>query len=174
MKKATKIILSCAAAVIVTVGAVGISNAQRGIHEAGFRMNHASFGGHGRHGNRAMMMSKIITKFDVDGNGAISKAEMDSVRKSEIAKNDTNGDGKLDLNEFQTLWADLMRDMMVDHFQKLDDDGDAVVTEAEIARPMNLMMSFLDRNDDGNLSKDELRRTRHKRSHHDDDDKDDD
>jgi len=172
MKKATKIILSSAAAVIITVGAVGISNAQRGFQEAGYKMSHASFGGHGRHGNRRAMMSKIIAKFDVDGDGTISKAEMISVRKSEIAKNDANNDGKLDLNEFQGLWVELMRDMMVDHFQKLDDDGDAVVTEAEIARPMNMMMSWLDRNDDGNLSKDELRRTRHKRSH-DDDDKDD-
>jgi Ca2+-binding EF-hand superfamily protein len=61
---------------------------------------------------------------------------------------------------------------MVDHFQSLDDDGDALVTMAEITRPMDRMLSYLDRNNDGAITKDELRRGHRKSGktyrHHDD------
>ena len=161
MKKRTKIILASTAAVVFLAGAVGVSKAKEGFRNHAFGsnsyMNQARFGGHGKSG----MQEKIFEKFDLDKNGTITKAEIDGVRKNEIAKNDKNKDGKLSLEEFQSLWTGLMRERMVDHFQRLDNDGDAVVTEEEIAKPMNRMMSFLDRNDDGALSKDELQRRGH-------------
>tara|TARA_B100000315_G_scaffold258633_1_gene311485 strand:+ start:2523 stop:3086 length:564 start_codon:yes stop_codon:yes gene_type:complete len=181
MQKRTKIILASTAAVVVLVGAIGVSTAkegfQKGYHGGPSFMQHARFGGHGaRHG----MADKIFEKFDVDKNGTITKTEIDGVRKNELATADTNKDGKLSLNEFETLWTSLMRDRMVDHFQFLDNDGDAVVTEAEIAKPMDRMLSFMDRNDDGSITKDELQRKyrgwggKYRGRHHDDHDDDDD
>jgi Ca2+-binding EF-hand superfamily protein len=170
MQKRTKVILASTAAAIVLAGAVGVSTARES-HRFGM-MGHG--GGHGM----ASMANKIFDHFDSDGNGAVSKAEVDGVRKSEIKKNDTNKDGKLSLDEFEALWLGYMRERMVDHFQKLDADGDAVVTDAEIAAPLNKMMSWLDRNNDDTLTKDELRRKGHrwgsKKRYYDDDDDDDD
>jgi Ca2+-binding EF-hand superfamily protein len=188
MQKRTKIILASTVAVVFLAGAVGVSKAkesfQGGFHSGSGFMKHARFGGH----RKNAMHEKIFDKFDTNKDGTITKAEITGVRKSELAKYDANKDGKLSLNEFQSLWTDLMRDRMVDHFQRLDNDGDASVTESEIAKPMNRMMSFLDRNNDGAISKDELKRKgrghgmrrgghgsghdgSHDGDHHDDDDK---
>ena len=74
------------------------------------------------------------------------------------------------------MWVGYMRERMVDHFQKLDADGDAVISDEEIASPLNKMMSWMDRNNDDKLTKDELRRKHRwggKRYRHDDDDDDD-
>ena len=168
MEKRTKIILAGAAAVLVIAGTTGIGMARSG-HMGGF-MKH----------DRHAMVGKIFDRFDTDKDGAVSKAEVDALRKAEIAKHDANKDGKISLQEFETLWVGYMRERMVDHFQKLDDDGDAQVTEDEIARPLNTIMSWLDRNNDEKLTKDELRKGhRWGRKHRymdrdDDDDRDDD
>ncbi|HJL66989.1 MAG: EF-hand domain-containing protein [Rhodospirillales bacterium] len=185
MQKRTKIILASTAAAIVLIGAIGASKAregfQKGYHGGPSYMQHARFGGHGKGmGGPFGMADKVFDKFDVDKNGTITKTEIDGVRKNELAKNDANKDGKLSLNEFQTLWTGLMRERMVDHFQRLDSDGDAVVTEEEIAKPMDRIMSFMDRNNDGSITKDELQRKHRgwgqkwRGRHHDDHDDDDD
>ncbi len=185
MQKRTKIIIASTAAVVVLAGAIGVSKAREGFHKGYYGgpsyMQHARFGGHrGGFGHGNNMAENIFDKFDVDKNGTITKTEIDGVRKNELAKADTNNDGKLSLNEFQSLWTGLMRERMVDHFQRLDNDGDAVVTEEEIAKPMDRMMSFMDRNGDNAITKDELQRRhrgwggKHRGRHHDDDDRDDD
>jgi hypothetical protein len=169
MQKRTKIILGTTTAAIILAGAIGVSTARES-HRSGMM----GMGGMGMHA----MAEKIFDRFDSDANGAISKAEVSKFPKSEIQKHDGNKDGKLSLDEFEALWVGYVRERMVDHFQKLDADGDAAITEDEIARPLNKMMSWLDRNDDDTLTKDELRHKRHgmkgKHFRHDDDDDDDD
>jgi Ca2+-binding EF-hand superfamily protein len=179
MQKRTKIILASTVAVIFLVGAVGVSKAKEGFkggcHGGHGFAKHDRLGGHGLSG----MQESIFEKFDADKSGIITQTEIDGVRRNEIAKNDADKDGKLNLNEFQSLWTGLMRERMVDHFQRLDNDGDGVVSEDEIAKPMSRMMSFMDHNHDGTLSKDELQRRgrghgknhgKYKGGHHDDND----
>lgn len=146
MENRTKIILASTAVVLILATAAGVSKA-RDSYRHGYM-------GQDRHG----MAEKMFDRFDTDGNGAISKTEVDSVRKSEMSKHDSNEDGKLSLGEFEALWVGYMRDRMVDHFQRLDSDGDAQVTDEEISKPLNRIMSWLDRNDDNALTRDEMHR----------------
>ena len=71
---------------------------------------------------------------------------------------DTDKDGTLTLQEYQALWFDAMRSRMVDRFQSLDDDGDAVVTNEEFLTPFGNVVNRRDRDDNGKLTRDELRR----------------
>jgi hypothetical protein len=163
MQNRTKVILASTTAALVLATAIGVSKA-REYRSHGY-MNHD------RHG----MATQIFDRFDLDGNGAVSQAEVDGLRKSEIAKHDTDGNGKLNLKEFEALWLGYVRNRMVDHFQRLDSDGNAEVTDAEIARPLNMMMTWMDRNDDKTLTRDELRGghrwgKKHRRYEKDDDD----
>ena len=90
-----------------------------------------------------------------------------AARKASITKYDANKDGQLSLDEFQGLFNEIMRQRMVRMFQKLDRDGDAKVTEAEITRRVDRMMARLDRNDDGEIERSELKRKHkgHDRDH---------
>lgn len=99
----------------------------------------------------------IFETFDTDGDGSLKQAEVDQFRIDRLAKFDTDGDGKLTLEEYQALWLDAMRERMVDAFQRLDDDGDAVVTRAEFLEPFALIVSRLDRDNDGAVTQEELR-----------------
>lgn len=165
MQKRTKIFLAGSIAALTLATAVGVSQASDK-HRYGHGFGHQ---GSDRHN----MMATMMDRMDTDRDGSVSRAELDAMRKSEVGKHDANGDGKLTLGEFEGLWLSFVRDRMVDGFQKLDRDGDAVLTEDEIARPLNRMMSWLDRNDDDKLSKKEMRHKNHRwggRRDHDDDD----
>jgi Ca2+-binding EF-hand superfamily protein len=51
-----------------------------------------------------------------------------------------------------------MRERMVDQFQAHDDDGDGLVTVEEFGERYGSMVRRLDRNDDGEITQDDLRR----------------
>jgi hypothetical protein len=112
----------------------------------------------------------LFERLDANGDDKITQAEVDQVRQDRLAEFDTNSDGSLTLEEYQALWLSVMREHMVDRFQALDDDGDAVVTVEEYVEPFSGMVSRLDRNDDGELTSDDMRRRhghhgRHEREH---------
>ncbi|MDH3659763.1 MAG: calcium-binding protein [Alphaproteobacteria bacterium] len=176
MKTHTKIAI---AAGVIVIGGIALAGA--GMARGGFGSHDGHWGGHwGGHfggpggGPRAMLMEQ----FDANDDGKLSQAEVDETLRSRLAGADSNGDGKLDLEEFQPLLVELMRPKIVDGFQFLDADGDAAITLEEIERPVERIVSRLDRNDDGELTEDEMQR-RHRgwgRGHHhdhEDDDEDD-
>jgi len=86
---------------------------------------------------------------------------------------DSDKDGRLTLTEFQGLWLDRMHERMVDQFQRLDADGDAVITDAEFRAPMAMIVVRADRNGDGALSFDDMGRRWGKRHGGKEQDKDD-
>ena len=51
-----------------------------------------------------------------------------------------------------------MRSRMVDRFQGLDDDSDAAVTSEEFLAPFGKVVNRMDRDNNGELTRDELRR----------------
>lgn len=161
MKTRTKLAIATAVAAIGGVALVGTSMARGGFHHGG-----------GHFGGGASM---IVEQLDSNADQRLTADEIDGGIQSRVAKADANGDGNLSLEEFQPLLVELMKPKIVDGFQFLDADGDGAITSEEIQRPVNRIVSRLDRNDDGELTSDEMRK-RHrgwKRGHHGDDDHED-
>ena len=124
-------------------------------------------GSRGHHGKSFDRAEHLFERYDTNQDGKITKDEIASARKASITKYDADKNGQLSLDEFQGLFNEIMRHRMVRMFQKLDRDGDAKVSEAEIARRVDRMMAHLDRNDDGEIERSELKRKHkgHDRDH---------
>jgi EF hand len=125
---------------------------------AGASLAGGKWDGHRGHHGRGGFGPGFLERVDTDGDGRATQAEIDQIRQDRVAEFDENRDGSLTLEEFQALWLSVMRERMVDSFQALDDDGDAVVTVEEYVEPFSRVVSRLDRNDDGELTSDDMRR----------------
>ncbi len=133
-------------------------------HADGNRMG--KMGGYGGHHGQAL--EQMFKQFDTNRDGTITAAEMDERIATTLSDNDGNSDGSLNLAEFENVWMTHTRFKMVDMFQRIDEDGDGQITEAEMNDKKLAMMDRADRNGDGQISKSELRFGH--RGHHDDDD----
>ena len=128
-------------------------------------------GHHGKHGYGAEIFSEI----DADGDNSISRAEVDAFLDGIRAENDANGNGAIDLQEFEGVFLEQARPMMVDRFQHLDDNGDGEISADEVSVRVDKLMAWADKNDDGVVELKELKRKgrHHGRGHgghdHDDD-----
>ena len=170
MKTGTKVLMAVSLAVLVgSVAVVGSSFADRhgyGRHSGeygpmAFQEPHRQRGEPGeQHGHRSRYMrgERLLENFDSNNDGKLLQAEIDQARRDRFTQFDTDKDGKLSLQEYQALWLETMRSHMVARFQALDDDGDAAVTTEEFIAPFGNVVRRLDRNDDGELTRDELRR----------------
>lgn len=143
------------AAVLGTTAIVGTAVARDG-HSAARHDHHASAKRHAVHKSRRGLTR--IEQFDTNKDGNVTQAEIDQARTDRLAKFDTNKDGKLSLQEFGPLWLDFTRQKMVRSFQRLDRDGDAVITMDEYLSPTRKMVERADRNNDNQLNRQDLRR----------------
>lgn len=180
MRTRTKVTIAASAAVLLaSLGVAGISHASgsgwdhygKGYHDGERHGRHGMSGKEGRrghHGGRHLM--SMFNDFDADGDGKLTQAEIDDARRGQLSRFDTDGNGVLSLQEYEALWLDAMRERMVDRFQNLDADGDATITTAEFAEPFARAVRFMDRNDDGAISRDDMGRHRRMRDRDDDDD----
>jgi len=168
MHTRTKITIAASLAVLLAgFGAAGISYADSAgwghhgeRHFARFDDDGWMHGHHGRHGG-AQRMIRMFESYDVNDDGKLTQVEIDETRAARLAKFDGDGNGALDLKEYEALWLDAMRERMVDRFQDLDDDGDGVVTKDEFVRPFARIVRYMDRNEDGAISRDDMPRHRH-------------
>jgi Ca2+-binding EF-hand superfamily protein len=158
MRTRTKVMLAVGAITLGTTTMVGASQAG-----GGWGRGHHG-GGWGGGGDR------LFEQFDANGDGLITQAEIDQVLGDRLASFDQNNDGSLNLEEYQALWLDAMRERMVDRFQAHDDDGDATVTVEEFVGSYSSMVRRLDNNDDGQLTREDFRRPRDRDRDDDDDD----
>lgn len=113
--------------------------------------------GHAGKGRHAM---RLFERFDANGDGTVTQQEIEQTRTGLIAKFDADSDGKLSLKEYEGLWMEFMRERMVDRFQHLDRDGDAIVTPEEFASPMTYIVRRIDRDDDGKITRQEVEQMR--------------
>ena len=115
---------------------------------------HAMMGRHGKMGRHGLMRGRgLMAAFDSNKDGRLTQDEIDKSRGDRLAKFDKDGNGSLNLAEYQALWLAAMRERMVDRFQDLDADGDAVVTAQEFKRPFANLVRHMDRNGDGVLTR---------------------
>ena len=155
MKLKNKMLIA-ASATVLTLGA-GAATLASASDRGGWFGQRANFmGDRGcRQGGGFKKMAKakqFLKRYDTNGDGKLSQEEIDTVRKELFAKYDTDKNGTLSLAEFQPLWLDLRNMRMVRAFQRLDQDGNAEVTEIEFVEPLSQLVQFMDRNGDGFLS----------------------
>ena len=159
MKTSTKIAVAFVALAGVAGAALSAQADSRwqgrdGGHMQGMQEAHRG-GGHGRAGGH---MFRMMESFDLNNDGKLSQEEIDQSRGDRFGKFDANGDKTLTLGEYEQLWLDAMREVMVDRFQDLDADGDATVTAEEFARPFQKMVERRDRNGDGVIDRQDFQR----------------
>ena len=165
MRKATKIAI--AAVAVLGIGAAAVaaqaSGGWRG-HGGSYHFSHGH-GGPGMGGRVATM----LRYFDANGDFSVTQAEVDQVRDERFAAFDGDQSQSLSLAEFEGLWLDVMRERMVDGFQRFDADGDGQITQAEINRPLGQMVQRLDRNEDGVIDYSDFKRGKWRGRDHDED-----
>lgn len=168
MRKGTKIALMAGA--FAVAGVAGLSSlavaeyrgSYGGHHGAGKHAKGHHGGSHkrGKHGKKGMY--RMMARFDADKDGKLTQDEIDGTRKGLHATHDANKDGKLSLAEFETLWVDFTNRRMVRGFQRLDVDGDAVITVEEYLAPFANTVARKDRNDDNVLDAEDRGRKKHR------------
>ena len=94
-------------------------------------------------GTMGGMMGSAMARFDTNADGTLSPEEMTAGIQAELKTYDTDANGTLSLDEFAVLHAVHMRPMMVRAFQMHDTDGDAQVTEAEVAAMAAMMQRHM-------------------------------
>ena len=114
----------------------------------------------GQHGGMGMMdggmmgnmmgtmmgpQSYAMQAFDANKDGTLRPEDMTVGIQGELKKYDTDANGTLSLDEFAVMHADHMRPMTVRVFQMHDADGDAQVTEAEMAAMAAMMQAQMAR-----------------------------
>ena len=144
MKTRTKLIV--ATALTATIGGVavaGVTLASNGDHRWGKHSTssyrdyddhdeHRHGRHHKRHGKR---METMLRDFDLNGDKQLTQNEVNDALTIRLNQFDLDKDGQLNLEEFSAYWMDRKHYRMVDSFQRLDEDGDAVVTAAEFEAP---------------------------------------
>ena len=108
--------------------------------------------------HRDMMMRERLNEADSDGDGKVTKAEIKTKQEANLAKYDTNNDGQLSLEEYKPLWIERHNRRIVRSFQFLDANGNGQVSDAEYKRVIDWIVARMDRNEDGVISKDDLKR----------------
>ncbi len=135
MKRSTLLALSAAATLGLAAVSVPVFAQQAQMQNGGMMA-----GGMGMMGGA---QSYATANFDTNKDGTLSPEEMTAGIQSELKTYDTDANGTLSLDEFAIMHAAHTRPMTVRAFQMHDADGDAQVTEAEMATMATMMQSHM-------------------------------
>ena len=102
---------------------------------------------------------RMVEKLDTNGDGNITKAEVDAHKAGRFAEADANGDGSVTAAELSAFAeaerAERRERRQAEMFKRLDTDGNGSVSEAEfLARP-DRMFERADANGDGVVTAEE-------------------
>ena len=146
MQKKTKLMMAAGAVGLLALGGVaGLANADMGQRMGGHGMGHGM-------GQGPMQM---MERYDANKDDKLSQEEIDQNRTGWHGEFDGDKNATLSLDEFKSLWLKARQDQMVREFQSFDRDGNGQVTLDEYQQPMAGMVTDMDRNGDGVLSRDD-------------------
>jgi len=151
MKRSTKFTLAAVATLGLGAAAVPAIAQQTHMQHGGMiggSMGHygGMIGGGMMGGGMGMMggaQSYAMATFDTNSDGTLSPEEMTAGIQAELTSYDTDANGTLSLEEFAVMHAAHTRPMTVRAFQMHDADGDAQVTEAEMAAMAAMMQDHM-------------------------------
>lgn len=156
MKRSTKFALSAVAALGLAAVAVPVIAQQTQMQHGGMMGGRMEMMGehHGMMESGMGMMpggaaNYAMTAFDTDNDGTLSAEEVTAGIQAELKTYDTDHNGTLSLEEFAEMHAVHTRLMTVRAFQMHDTDGDAQVTEAEMAAMAEMMQRHMAGQQDG-------------------------
>ncbi len=133
------LILGAAAAAMLSATAMPAFADKDGGNGAHAERSGEKHGGKRHHGKRGKgrMAMQMMQRFDVNGDGELTKDEIEGVIDTLYVKADANGDGKVTLEEFKVFYIDEFSERKVRAFQRMDKNGDGEITIAEFenARP---------------------------------------
>ena len=98
----------------------------------------------------------LLTKYDANGDGTITRAEMEAGLKKEFDAADTNHDGKLDADEAAVVNAQRWDADKSTASTIVDWNQDGFIDFNEFAGTARSLFADIDRNNDGQLTPDEL------------------
>lgn len=150
MKSKTTLTLGAVAAVAVIVAGVLPAAADGGFwNMMGDRDGHHMRQDHdgpvwGREGMGPMGMNglagnPVFQGFDTDGDGRVSVTEAEAGVLALLTTHDSDQSGALSEEEFTNLFVEVTRGMAAGAFTRLDEDGNAEISGAEITFPVQMM-----------------------------------
>ena len=130
-------------------------NGMTGAHGGGYHGGHMMpgygmmMGGAGMMGGMhgPAMMGNMLEQLDADGDGRVTPDEMREGVSARMLEFDSDDDGTMTLEEFEAFHAAMIRNMVVDRFQALDENGDGRITDDEMRAPADRMERFQRLND---------------------------
>ena len=152
MKRSTLLALAAAATLGLAAVSVPVFAQQAQMQSGGMMGGGMDMMGGMMSGGMGMMggaQSYAMANFDTNKDGTLSPEEMTAGIQSELKTYDTDANGTLSLDEFAIMHAAHTRPMTVRAFQMHDADGDAQVTEGEMATMATMMQSQMARQQGG-------------------------
>lgn len=114
----------------------------------------------------APTLPRILNILDTNGDGKVTLDEIEAEQKRLIGAADLNGDGKLSVDEFRRRGRWFQRLHTTTLFDLMDADGDQVLSAEEIAAPSARWFKRYDKNADGGLVTDEVPQLQKSNRHH--------
>ena len=143
--------------------AIRISAIALALSLAGVSASAVAQEGPGR-GDRMARGEKMVEQLDTNGDGAVSKAEVDASRAAAFAAADTNGDGGVSQAEVlayqEAQRAERRAAREAEMFARADTNGDGVLGPDEFGPRVDRMFEALDKDDDGMITAEEREEAR--------------
>lgn len=111
-------------------------------------------GGHGGGVYKAQMLERFEAA-DENGDKTLTRAEIYQSHGKRAAEIDTNNDGVIDVEEIDAARKEMRLKRQQRMLNRMDTDGDGVVSTDEFARSGTVRMQHMDRDRDGVVTLDE-------------------